>query len=210
MLAVQSYIPLPTSSGLTNNYLPSYSNQRVSQIPSVKIDHSLSSRLKLSGYWARTQTDSPNNAGLPYPISNTVGNHIVTDTYRVNIDYTWTPTLLLHVGGGYLFNRSDPDVPRFDNSKIGFKGTNADLFPFFSVLSVAQGGMANMGPPSDFRIKNLKPTSTASLTWVHNNHTYKAGGELIVKSVLRRSAKPILRETMLYSPNQTGLPALDG
>src|ERR1700686_4094077 len=67
--------PLPTNSDLTNNYLPSYSNQRVSQIPSVKIDHSLSGQLKLSGYWARTQTDSPNNAGLAYPLSNTVGSH---------------------------------------------------------------------------------------------------------------------------------------
>jgi outer membrane receptor protein involved in Fe transport len=66
-----------------------------------------------------------------------------------------------------------------------------------------------MGPPSDFRIKNLKPTGTASLTWVRNNHTYKAGGELIVNGY------PSFSETyspgnMLYSPNQTGLPSLDG
>jgi opacity protein-like surface antigen len=208
-LKVQALIPLPTNSDLINNYLPSYSNKRVSQIPSVKIDHSFSGQLKLSGYWARTQTDSPNNAGLDYPISNTVGSHVITDTIRLNGDYTWTPTLLLHVGAGFLYTRSDPDVPRFDNSKIGFRGTNADLFPFFSVLSVAQGGSANLGPPSDFRIKNQKPTGTVSLTWVKNNHTYKAGGELIVNGY------PSFSETyapgnMLFSPNQTGLPALDG
>ena len=66
-LKVQSYIPLPTNSQLINNYVPSYSNSRVSSIPSVKVDHSLSSTLKLSGYWSRTQTDSPNNSGLDYP-----------------------------------------------------------------------------------------------------------------------------------------------
>jgi hypothetical protein len=208
-LKIQALIPLPTNSELTNNYLPVYSNSRVSQIPSVKIDHSLSGALKLSGYWSRTQTDSPNNAGLDYPLSSTVGNHVQTDTIRLNVDYTWTPTLLVHAGAGYLYSRSDPDVPRFDNAKIGFKGTNADLFPYFSVLSVAQGGMANFGPPSDFRIKNLKPTGTLSLTWVRNNHTYKAGGELIINGY------PSFSETyssgnMLFSPNQTGLPALDG
>ncbi len=208
-LKVQSYIPLPTNSQLTNNYVPSYSNSRVSSVPSVKLDHSLSSTLKLSGYWSRTQTDSPNNSGLPYPIAVTVGSHIKADTYRVNLDQTLTPRLLLHLGAGYLYSRSDPEVPRFDNSKIGFQGTNTDLFPYFSVLSAAQGGMTNFGPPSDFRIKNLKPTGTISLTYVVNNHTYKAGGEVIINGY------PSFSETyssgnMLYSPNQSADPSLDG
>jgi hypothetical protein len=98
-LKIQEYIPLPTNNLLlTNNYIPSYSNSRVSQVPSIKLDHSLSSRLKLSGYWSRTQTDSPNNSGLEYPIGVTVGSHVKADTYRVNFDYTVTPTLLLHIG----------------------------------------------------------------------------------------------------------------
>src|SRR3984957_19682894 len=41
-LKAQALIPLPTSSGLINNYLPTYANPRVSGIPSVKIDHSFS------------------------------------------------------------------------------------------------------------------------------------------------------------------------
>ena len=127
----------------------------------------------------------------------------------MNVDYTVAPTLLLHIGAGYLFSRSDPQVPRFDNSKIGFRGTKADLFPYFSVLSQAQGGMTNFGPPSDFRIQTLKPTGTVSLTWVDNNHTYKAGGEVIINGY------PSFSETyssgnMLYSTNQSGDPSLDG
>jgi Carboxypeptidase regulatory-like domain len=208
-LKIQEFIPQPSNSGLTNNYVPAYSNSRVSSVPSIKLDHSLSSQLKLSGYWSRTQTNSPNNSGLDYPISVTIGSHVKADTYRVNVDYILRPTLLLHIGGGYLYSRSDPDVPRFDNSTIGFKGTNTDLFPYFSVLSQAQGGMTNFGPPSDFRIKNLKSTGTISLTWVHDNHTYKVGGELIVNGY------PSFSETysagnMLYNAAQTGLPSLDG
>src|SRR5262249_33828809 len=160
-----------------------YTNPRYTEIPSIKIDHSISSRMKLSGYWSRTQTDSPNYSGLPYPITVTVGSHITADTYRVNFDYTISPTMLLHVGAGYLYNRQQPEVPRFNNSQIGFNGTNPDLFPYFSALQEgggltgSGGGMTNFGPPSDFMIKNLKPTGTVSTTWVRNNHTYKFGGE---------------------------------
>src|SRR5215469_15754423 len=208
-LKVQSYIPLPQNSALVNNYIPVYTNPRYTEIPSIKIDHSISARVKLSGYWSRTQTDSPNYSGLPYPITVTVGSHIIADTYRVNFDYTLTPTLLLHVGAGYLFNRQNPEVPRFDNSQIGFKGTNTDLFPYFSVLQVAQGGMTNFGPPSNFIIKNLKPTGNVSTTWVRNNHTYKFGVEVIVNGY------PSFSETyssgnMLFSPTETGLPSLNG
>jgi hypothetical protein len=209
-LKVQQYIPMPNRPGVTNNYVPNELNPRVSQIPSVKIDHSLSTRLKLSGYWSRNQTDTPNNtSGLPQPISSAVGQHNKADTIRINTDFAWTPTTLLHLGVGYLHVTNDPQVPRFDNNLIGFKGTNTDLFPYFSVLSAAQGGMANFGPPSDFRIENLKPTGNVSLTWVRNNHTYKAGGELIVNGY------PSFSETyssgnMLYSPTQTGDPSLEG
>src|SRR5262245_60394380 len=114
-LKVQEYIPLPNRPGLTNNYVPNEVNPRISQIPSVKIDHALSARLKLSGYWSRTQTDTPNNtSGLPQPISSTVGQHVKADTIRINFDYAMTPTTLLHVGVGYLHLSQDPQVPRFD------------------------------------------------------------------------------------------------
>src|ERR1700730_9244363 len=122
-MKIQSYIPQQTNSGLISNYLPVFSNSRVSSIPSVKVDYSLSSRVKISGYWSRTQTDSPNNAGLEYPLSNAVGSHVKTDTIRLNHDYTLKPTLLLHVGAGFLYTRSDPQVPAFDNAQIGFQGT---------------------------------------------------------------------------------------
>jgi hypothetical protein len=134
-LKVQEYIPLPNRPGLTNNYVPNQLNPRVTQIPSVKIDHALSTRMKLSGYWSRTQTDTPNNtSGLDYPVASSVGSHVTADTIRISTDYSISPTTLLHLGAGYLHIKSDPQVPRFDNTKIGFKGTNANLFPYFSVL----------------------------------------------------------------------------
>lgn len=212
-LKIQSYIPLPTNSLLINNFTPVYSNSRTTEIPSIKIDHSISATLKLSGYWSRTQTDSPNYSGLPYPIGVTVGSHVIADTYRVNIDYTITPTLLLHVGLGYIYNRQNPEVPRFNDSQIGFNGVNTSLFPYFSVLTTVstggQGGMTNFGPPSDFLISNLKPTTANSVTWVHNNHTYKFGGELIINGYPSNS-ETYSAGNMLYSQTETGLPSLNG
>ena len=38
-LKVQAYLPLPNLPGLVSNYLPVYTNSRVTTIPSVKLDH---------------------------------------------------------------------------------------------------------------------------------------------------------------------------
>src|SRR5207248_5311234 len=57
-LKVQEFIPLPNRPGLTNNYVPNALNPRVTQVPSVKIDHSLSTRLKVSVYWSNSDRHS--------------------------------------------------------------------------------------------------------------------------------------------------------
>src|SRR5262249_52430573 len=55
-IAVQKLIPTPVNSQYTGNY-PGYNlSERVSKIPSLKIDHSIGSKGKLSGYWSTTGT----------------------------------------------------------------------------------------------------------------------------------------------------------
>jgi hypothetical protein len=209
-LKVQAYLPLPNLSGFVSNYLPVYTNSRVSTIPSVKLDHSVSNRLKLSGYWGLTRTDSPNNMGLPYPVQNTIPTHIKNDTTRGNIDYTIKPTLLLHVGVGYLLTSNNPQVPPFNNSQLlGFNGVSANIFPYFSVLLQNTGGSEVLGPPTDLYVRNYKPSATVSLTWVHSNHTYKFGGESVINGY------PLFTQTyapgnMLFNPSQTADPSLNG
>src|SRR5205085_11591803 len=61
---IQALIPLPTSSGLINNYaVPAYTNLRHTEIPSIKIDHNLSSTIKVAGYYSATRTYSPQANG---------------------------------------------------------------------------------------------------------------------------------------------------
>ena len=58
-LAIQNLVPAATSSGLINNYLVSYTNPRLTYIPSLKIDYQLSSKSKISGYWSRNVHPNP-------------------------------------------------------------------------------------------------------------------------------------------------------
>jgi hypothetical protein len=210
-LKIQNFIPLPTSSGLINNFLPTYANPRVSTIPSVKIDYALGPRSKLSGYWSLTETNTPNNGALPQPISSGTPDHIPTNTARVNFDQTLTPTLLFHAGEGLLdmhFFQSSADFN--PSQQIGLNGTNSNYFPVIGGLSEAQGGMSlGMGPGVVDHMVYYKPTANTNLTWVRNNHTYKFGGEMMVDAY--KSANSTYSMGWLeFSPNESGLPSLNG
>src|SRR5665213_1503676 len=208
-LAVQKLIPAATSSGLINNYLPVYTNPRLTSIPSVKIDYQLSSKSKLSGYWARTSTNSPNNNGLPFPINGTP-SAIVSDTVRVNFDQTLSPTLLLHFGAGLLDTLVGQPVGSYNPvTGIGLTGTYTDLFPSIQGLSAPQGGMANMGSGSQVDITNLKPTANASLTWVRDNHTFKFGGEMTLEGYIDR-IQSYTNGWLVFNAAESGLPSTNG
>lgn len=210
-LKIQNLIPLPNNStGFLNNYLTSFTNPRLSYIPSVKLDHQLSPNFKLSGYWQGTKTSSPNNNSLPFPL-NAVQSKVTAHTIRISGDYTITPTLLFHAGVGLVHNYLDQIPERYDVSgKLGLRGTFVDMFPSLQGLSLANGGgTANMGPGSATQLLNTKPTANTSLTWVHNNHTVKAGGELVVEGF------PTYNETyanawMIVAQTDSGLPSTNG
>jgi hypothetical protein len=69
---IQSLIPAPTNTALTNNFLPTWDSSRVTTIPGLKLDHTIG-KLKISFYWSFTDTkgkDFPGPAeadGLPDP-----------------------------------------------------------------------------------------------------------------------------------------------
>jgi hypothetical protein len=207
---VQALTPLPTSSGLVNNYLTTFTNPRLTYIPSVKADYLLSSKSKVSGYWSRTSTFTPSNTALSQPISTGVPTSIVAHTIRLNFDQTLTPTLLLHLGAGLLHTVQDQPVPPFDPvQEIGLRGTYSQLFPSFQSLSGAQGGGPAMGIGAQSHLLNTKPTGNISLTWVRNNHTYKAGGEMTVEGY-PNFTQSYTNGWLIFDPIESGLPALNG
>ena len=219
-MKIQNFIPMPTGPGVINNYLPTYLNPKYTLIPSVKGDYQVSSKTKISGFWSLNRQNNLNASPLPPPARNGQPRLVNSNTYRLNFDETLTPTLLLHFGAGLLDTRINDHTDRFDPvAQLGLTGTNSTLFPVLgavvgaanSTLFSSQGGGLNYttGSGNQIHLIYRKPTANTSLTWVHNNHTYKFGGELMVDGY------QMFNETYTmgwfnYSPNETGLPALNG
>ncbi len=185
---IQSLIPAPTNAALINNFVIVDSNTTVKTVPSIKIDENVGNKTRISFYASEWRQDRNKNAldGLPWPVSNSRIYIDRTPTYRLNIDRTITPTLLLHVGGGVVHyvheDSAPPSVLSYDAVKnLGLVGAsvNPSGFPQVSGLSAAtNGGMAStIGPTNAGTYHNDKPTTVGSLTWVHGNHSYRTGGE---------------------------------
>jgi hypothetical protein len=204
-LAIQNHLPLPNNTNaalLTNNYnVPSFTSFKHTTNPSVKIDHSISPLIKISGYVSRQLTFQPNNNGLDPVFTGIEPVNDRSTTARLNYDQTLKPTLLLHIGVGYLYTYH-PGVPQpFDLSTLnppagavssggngkGLTGFYTNIFPNFTGLSVAGGTGGNsipIGAGTDTVLYDEKPTSNATLTWVKNNHTYKFGGEASMQGLI--------------------------
>jgi hypothetical protein len=191
-LAIQTkYIPLPNVNGaLLNNYINSFFTTRITSSPAVKLDHNLGTKGRLGFTYSNNKTTSPVQAtgglarGLPEPITTNAGTFESGPSFRLNLDYTISPTTMLHVGTGYsMFSFASYGQTLDYNAEtdIGLKGARLNRsFPQFAASAVtnpALGGMDPMGPLNDNAAPERRPSATVSLTVVRGNHTYKAGAD---------------------------------
>jgi Carboxypeptidase regulatory-like domain/TonB dependent receptor len=191
--AVMALIPLPTNSNLTNNATGSNLSNRVTGIPSIKIDHSINDKNKISFYWSTTGTASqystPNgNAdGLPEEITGARGTFIDSQTWRFNYDRVLTTNLLAHVGAGYshiTFIDQSPYTRNghtFDCATISLAGCFiAFNFPTITgASSTTLGGIQQLGNSQAHTTTNTeRPSFNANATWIHGKHNYKVGSEV--------------------------------
>ncbi len=215
--AILNFMPLPNNgTGTLNNYLPTYANPlRHHPIPSVKIDQNIGPKAKVAFYWSRTSLNTPAADGLPFPITSARGYDSVTNTTRVNFDYTLKPTMLLHLGVGLLYRELPGSGGRagkaFHPSSIGLKGQNDDnVMPTIAGLSNAQGGYSTgIGPFTLINIVNPKPTANASLTWVKQNHTFKFGGEMVVDGFINKN-RTYAEPWITFAATETTQPSING
>jgi hypothetical protein len=231
-LYLQTFFPAPNiSSGgvipALNNYaIPAYSNFQHTTIPSIKIDQSLNSKMKLSGYFSLTEENSPSNNGFAATLAPVAPNADRSYTYRINFDDTITPTLLFHAGVGLLYYNHPIYTPpsTFDAQAASATGGTFKPFPANTYmpsfaglndgiigggLALGSGFFAPAPGPSGFDesdLKDIKPTGNASMTWVHGNHTYKAGMSLVLEGFPQQSSIRAFGE-YTFSANQTANPA---
>jgi hypothetical protein len=232
-LKIQDFIPLPQNSGLINNLIAPWYSPQDTRIPAFKVDQYFGSNNKVSVYWSTMDANSRQPAtqlqtvdGIqainlkdvdgysgPDVISSSRGNFIQSYTTRINYDRTISPTLVWHVGVGYIkFNlSSDPLNINFDTAKY-WGLTGAALVrqaPFFSGLQTSFGGMKNMGATTFAYDHEIKPGAATSITWVKGDHTFKFGGELNVGGYPSEVFNNV-SGNFGFSGAQTGLPSTNG
>ena len=216
---MQELFPTPTNSNLINNWVYEIENPRIQNLPSLKLDHNIGSLTKINFYWSYQSThDVAGNDPLPYPITAKRDKTAAGHTYRFNVDRTITPTLLLHLGGGFLrFNNPDSSQAgslQYDAVKsLGLTGATTDPsgFPRITGLSTGNfGGMGfNMGPTNANNYYNDKLNSNVDLTYIRGTHNYRIGaafGNEMWSDRNTRGAQGIFG----FSNAQTGLPSLVG
>jgi hypothetical protein len=205
---LQSSFPNPTGSGSLNNYTqPPFANNRHTTIPAVKIDHNLSSSMKLSGYFSETRTTSPSTNGWAADLSPVAPQNDTAYTIRANFDQTISPTLLLHIGVGlvYINHPVFTATSGFTSAAIAASGGTFQPFPasqympsFSALQNNFTGGLAlgsgfgapGLGPAGfdEAELKDIRPTGNASMTWVKGNHTFKAGFEMALEGFPQQSS----------------------
>jgi outer membrane receptor protein involved in Fe transport len=190
-LKIQSYLPTPTNGLQALNFQLGKNVPRPQNLPSVKIDHNVSPTLKLSAFYSYVGgSGSTSTDGLPANITTSGLNTQVSSTARVNVDDSLRPTVLLHLGAGYVSAKVTkfpfPDVLNFDQVKqLGLTGAVAPGFPFVSGIGSTSatggpiGGMSQSFGAQYDQIPNTGEfSSSAALTWVTGSHTYKFGGSM--------------------------------
>ena len=217
-LKIQSLIPAAANSNaVVNNLVLPWANPRYNTIPSIKLDHSLNAKTKFSFFYSSTKTSSDkqttnNNEGYPDTITAGRTNTVKSRTWRLNLDQTLSPTLLFHLGAGYqtyLFEAIE--LAPYDAAKeLGLKGVPYNrLFPSLTGLSTTVGGAEDMGTGSSSVNRFLKPSATASLSWVRNNHSYRFGGEFRAEGYFRETYSATAG-AYAFSRSQTSLPSTSG
>ena len=194
---IQALIPAATNNGLTNNFLQFNALSTVTTAPSLRMDQNIGVNSKLSFYIGEWTNDVPKNYGdgLPYPISSARNYLTHTWTYRLNLDQTLAPTMLLHLGLGemrYSHIDSAPNSVLNYNAvaNLGLAGASRSPAPFPEITGLSglnnegliypgQAGnpSSNIGMTNSGHYLNDNPTAIASLSWVRGNHSYKAGIE---------------------------------
>jgi Carboxypeptidase regulatory-like domain len=184
---VQALIPVPTYSTLTNNFQQYYTVITNQDNFSTKFDHIFADNSKLSifGQLFSTRSAFNNSDGLPVPLTGYQDQRQGTNSLRINYDKSLTPTLLFHLGAGYMRMhtpaRSEAGTLNYDAvAGLGLKGSllTPSAFPKLTFSSASYGGSSlSLGPSDNTNRLNSKPTGLASLSWVHGNHSIKFGAE---------------------------------
>jgi len=223
-VAIQNLLPALSNNALYNNYNGYNPGQRITSIPSIKLDQTLGSKDKLSFYYQHTNTSAqyttPNgNAdGLPPLLTGARGSiPIGGPAIRLNYDRTITPTLLGHAAIGYSMIYFYDHSPFTENggafnclTQIQLQGCEGSYnFPTIVTGNITTpenlGGMQQLGNALAHTATHTeRPSANANVTWIKGSHTYKAGAEVWFQAQI---TAPPTGVGLTFGTNATAIPA---
>ena len=175
-------IPDTNAAGVTGNYSFLNSSVHTDYIYSIKADHAITSKNRASFFMTRQSQIDNGIALLPGPLSNGLLQGQYPDNYRVNDDWVFTPTILLHSTFGFTRQRQHWNNPlqKGFGSKIGLPlSGDSDAFPVvnFSTDALTNWGM-NQGKVDNGGQFNTTIQFSQQLSWVHGKHEFKFGWDI--------------------------------
>ncbi len=175
-------IPAPNGSALTSNHSFVNTSQVTDHVWAFKIDHVFTERNRISYFqsWDNQLTHSVGD--FDGPLGTALGDQYQKPhIYRINHDFMFSPTLLLHTTFGYSTTVQVWFVPAQSGfaSSVGFPGITGDsdatpVIGFAAADGYTAWGM-QQGKVNNGGQNNYTPQVSQGLTWVKGRHEFKMG-----------------------------------
>jgi carboxypeptidase family protein len=184
---ILSLIPAPTNNRLQQNYLATTVTTTEQDSWSIKINHNITSKHIISGWYNTQDLGALVDGPLPGPLFGNNSNSISANKpqfVRFNYDWIISPTINLHVTYGITRLRQyfdNPSVGQGWPQKLGLTGVADGETSAFPVITFADSRYQNYadtnGPKTKGTQFNFTDHMRADLSWVKGNFNWKFGIE---------------------------------
>ncbi len=179
------FIPPPTGAALSNNHAFVNTSQVTDHVWAFKIDQVIGSKNRVSYFQSIDNQLTAATSDFPGPLGTALGSQYQKPwIFRVNEDFTISPTVLLHSTYGYSRTVQQWFVPAQSGfaSKVGFPGITGDsdatpVVQFAAADAYTAWGM-QQGKVNNGGQNNYTTEIGQGLTWVHGKHEFKMGWDL--------------------------------
>ncbi|MDE3166991.1 MAG: TonB-dependent receptor, partial [Acidobacteriota bacterium] len=210
------YIPAPNGSALTSNHSFVNTSQVTDHVWSLKIDQIIGSRNRVSYFQSLDNQLTAAVSDFDGPLGTALGNQYQRPRiFRVNHDFTISPTLLLHSTYGYSRTVQVWYVPAQAGfaSKVGFPGLTGDsdatpVIQFAAADGYTPWGM-QQGKVNNGGQNNYTHQFDQALTWIKGKHELKFGWEMRRLRTLGHDLATT-NGTYVFARTETANPAATG